>query len=130
MLSFSDTRVLFRLLRVLSCPKCLLFTCLASCASKVFIVMQYETILLEMTRELLFLWHLLQCQMYLQMVHVFLLCILYIFSVVSACISYLLDPEESIDKGSVNWCLFSIYVPFVTEKMLNVCILSKMLYSY
>lgn len=91
--------------------------------------MQYETILLEMTRELLFLWHFLQCQMYLQMVHVLLMCILYICSVVSACISYLRDPEESIDKGSVNWCLFRIYVPLVTEKMLSVCILSKMIYS-
>lgn len=52
----------------------------------------------------------------------FIMCICW---VVSACISYLLDPEESIDKGSVNWS-FRIYVPFVTEKIVNVFILSNL----
>lgn len=47
------------------------------------------------------------------------MCIFYICWVVSVCISYLFDPEESIDKGSVNWSLFRIYVPFVKEKTVD-----------
>lgn len=71
-----------------------------------------------MTRELLFLWHFLQCQMYLQMVHVLLMCILYICSVVSACISYLRDPEESIDKGSVNCVCLEFMFHLLQKKCL------------
>lgn len=50
------------------------------------------------------------------------MCILCICCAVSEYISYLLDPEEGTDKGSVNWSLFRIYVAFVTEKVYVSCL--------
>lgn len=64
-------------IRILSCPKYFCFTCLASCICKVFILMWYEIIQLEMTKDW-FLWHFPQCQTCLFVNCAHFLCVFYI----------------------------------------------------